>query len=369
LSAFDRLFVPPAFADAVSDDAWLGAMLDVERALARAEAAAGIITRDDASAIEAQCDPAGYDARRLLESGRAPGNPVEPLVREIRARVGEAAGERVHFGATSQDVLDTAAMLVSQRSIALLGEELGGIAAACAQLAREHRSTPTIGRTLLQRALPTTFGARAAGWLGGVLDARDALAALRFPAQLGGAAGTLAPFGERALEVVAAFARELGLDEPVIPWHTHRRPVRAIADALDESASSCAKIGSDVVLLAQDEIGEVAPRDGGRSSAMPHKRNPVDAVLARACARLVHANAGVLTGGEYELERAAGAWHAEWPALSAALAYGGGAAAAARACLAGLEVDADRMRANVGGENDVGAAETFVDRALARFDG
>ena len=168
---------------------------------------------------------------------------------------------------------------------------------------------------------------------------------------------------------MAAFARELGLDEPVIPWHTHRRPVRAVAAALEESASACAKIGGDVMLLAQDEIGEVRPLDGGRSSAMPHKRNPVDAVLARACARLVHANAGVLTAGEHELERAAGAWHAEWPALSAALGYAGGAAAAAGASLAGLEIDADRMRANVGGEDDVGSAEAFVDRALARYDG
>src|SRR5581483_11365968 len=260
-----------------------------------------------------------------------------------------------HFGATSQDVLDTAAMLISRNSIALLGEELGAVAEACARLARDHRSTPTIGRTLLQRAVPTTFGARAAGWLGGALDARDALEALRFPAQLGGAAGTLAPLGDRALDVVAAFARELHLDEPAIPWHTHRHPVRAIGAALDESASACAKVGADVVLLAQDEIGEVRPRDGGRSSAMPHKRNPVEAVLARACARLVHANAAVMRQGEHELERAAGTWHAEWPALSAALAYAGGAAAATRACLAGLEVDPDRMRASLGGEHEVGA--------------
>lgn len=355
MSAFDRLFVPAAFADAVSDDAWLAAMLDVERALARASAP------EEADAIDAQCDSSGYDAGRLLEAGRAPGNPVEPLVRELRERVGGAAADRVHLGATSQDVLDSAAMLVSRRAVALLREELAGVAAASASLAREHRSTPTIGRTLLQRAVPTTFGARAAGWLVGVLDARDILTGLRFPAQLGGAAGTLAPLGSRALEVVAAFTRELDLDEPVVPWHSHRGPVIAIAGALHASASACAKIGGDVVLLAQDEIGEVVPRDGGRSSAMPHKRNPVDAVLARACARIVHANASVLSDGEHELERAAGAWHAEWPALSTALAYAGGSAAAARACLEGLDVRAGRM------DGDVGSAEAFVDRALARY--
>ena len=368
MSAFDRLLVPAAFADAVSDDAWLEAMLEVERCLTRAEARVGLVTDAEARAIEAQCDPAGYDAGRLLEAGRAPGNPVEPLVREMRARVGGSAADRVHLGATSQDVLDSAAMLITRGATALLRDELAGLAEACAVLARKHRSTPTIGRTLLQRAVPTTFGARAAGWLFGVLDARETLAALRLPAQLGGAAGTLAPLGERALDVVAAFARDLDLDEPSIPWHTHRRPLIAIGGALDECAAACAKIGGDVVLLAQDDLGEVAPREGGRSSTMPHKRNPVDAVLARACARLVHANAGVLAGGEYELERAAGAWHAEWPALSASLAYAGGSAAAARACLDGLDIHADRMRANLDGESDVGSAEAFVDRALARYE-
>ncbi|MGH2970836.1 MAG: lyase family protein [Gaiellaceae bacterium] len=368
MSAFERLFVPAAFADAVSDDAWLAAVLEVERSLARAEAVVGVIAEEHARAIEAKCDPSGYDAGRLLEAGRAPGNPVEPLVREVRGRVGGAAAGSVHLGATSQDVLDSAAMLVSRGATALLRDELAGVAAAAAALAREHRSTPAIGRTLLQRAVPTTFGARAAGWLDGVLDARDSLAALRFPAQLGGAAGTLAPLGGRALDVVAAFARELGLDEPALPWHTHRRPVTRVAAALGESASASAKIGGDVVVLAQDDVGEVAPREGGRSSAIPHKRNPVDAVLARACARLTHANVSVLSGGEYELERAAGAWHAEWPALSAALAYAGGAAAAARACLEGLTIDAERMRANLDGQSDIGAAEMFVDRALARYE-
>ena len=369
MSAFDRLFVPTAFADAVAGDAWLAAMLEVERALTRAEAANGLVTADELQAIEAHCDPSAYDAGRLLEAGRAPGNPVEPLVRELRAHVGGTAAERVHFGATSQDVLDSAAMLVSRRAVALLGAELDAVAAACAALASEHRSTPAIGRTLLRRAVPTTFGARAAGWLVATLDARDALTALHFPAQLGGAAGTLAPLGAGATAVVATFARELDLDEPVVPWHAHRGPLRAIAGTLIDVAAVSAKIGGDVVLLAQDEVGEVAPRDGGRSSAMPHKRNPVDAVLARACARLVHANAAVLSDGEHELERAAGTWHAEWPALSAALAYAGGAAAAARACLENLEVRVDRMHENVVGEGDIGSAETFVDRALARYGG
>ncbi len=151
-----------------------------------------------------------------------------------------------------------------------------------------------------------------------------------------------------------------------MPWHVHRGPVVELAGALDAAAAACGKIGLDVVLLAQTEVGEVSESGGGGSSSMPHKRNPAAAVLARACARLVHANAGLLTGGEYEHERAAGAWQAEWPALSAALAFAGGAAAAARRSLEGLEVDAARMEENVAGE-DTGAAEALVDRALAYY--
>jgi len=367
LTTFDRLFVPPAAVEALSDAAWLAAMLDVERSLARAEAATGVIPAGAAAAIESACDPSAYDAGDLLEQGRVPGNPVEPLVRAIRERVGEDNAHYVHFGATSQDVLDSAAMLISRRAVALMRGELDGAAAACAQLAREHRSTPTIAHTLLQQAVPTTFGARVAGWLSGLLDAREALAALRFPAQLGGAAGTLEPLGPHALNFVAAFAAELQLEEPLVPWHTQRGPVAAIAAALSRCVSASAKIGGDVVLLAQNEVGEISLREGGKSSAMPHKRNPVDAVLARACARLTHANVTVLESGEYELERAAGAWHAEWPALAAALAYANGSVAAAWRCLEGLEVNVDRMRANLGSDPNVGAAEAFVDRVLIRY--
>jgi 3-carboxy-cis,cis-muconate cycloisomerase len=367
LTAFDGFFVPREVADTVSDAAWLEAMLDVERALANAESVAGVVPAAVAAAIADACDPSLYDADALLAEGRAPGNPVEPLVRAIRGRVGGDAAQYVHLGATSQDVLDSAAMLVSRHAVAVVRAELDAAASACAELARAHRSTPAMARTLLQQAVPTTFGARVAGWLVGVLDAADALAALRFRAQLGGAAGTLAPLGESGLAVLAAFAAELELDEPVVPWHAHRGPVASIGAALDAAASACAKIGEDVVLLAQTEVGEVSQRDGGRSSAMPHKRNPVDAVLARACARVVHANASLLGGGDHELERAAGAWHAEWPALSTVLAYAGGAASAAYACVAGLEVHADRMRSNVGEvAPDLGSAEAFVDRALAR---
>ena len=184
----------------------------------------------------------------------------------------------MHHGATSQDVLDTAAMLVARGGARLIVEELDGAAAACARLADEHRATPMAARTLLQQAVPTTFGYKAAGWLAGLLDARDALERVTLPAQLGGAAGTLAAFGERGPEVLALFAAEVGLAEPLVPWHTRRTPVAALAAALASAARAAAKIGLDVVLLAQTEVGEVREAPGGASSTMPHKRNP-----ARRC--------------------------------------------------------------------------------------
>ena len=365
---FERLFVPAALETAVSDAAWLDAMLQAERALGRAWG----VELD-----EAVFEPSLYDIERLCNEGRSDGNPVVPLVRELRER----AGSEVHRGATSQDILDTAAMLVARNARALIVEELRGAAAECARLASTYRSTPAAARTLLQQAVPTTFGYRAARWLAGLLDARERLDGVTLPAQLGGAAGTLAAFGENGLEVSARFAAELGLEEPLVPWHTNRTPIADLAGALAAVATASAKIGLDVVLLAQTEVAEVAEADGGGSSTMPHKRNPVRAVLARSCARVVHANAALLVSGEHEQERAAGAWQAEWPALSAALAFAGGAAAAVRECLAGLEVDAERMRANMsddlysearglGEEGDyLGAAEKLVDRVLARYRG
>jgi 3-carboxy-cis,cis-muconate cycloisomerase len=382
---FEPLFVPAQLRGAVCDGAWLAAMLDVERALANAEAQAGIVPADAAAAIGRRCDAALYDLDELCAEGRVVGNPAEPLVRALRAQVGGDAARYVHVGATSQDVLDSASMLVASRAVALVGEELADVATACARLAEAHRSTPMAARTLLQQAVPTTFGAKAAGWLVSVLEAHKHVGSLRFPAQLGGAAGTLAPLGSRGLDVLAPFASELGLAKPIVPWHAHRAPVAAIGAALDAAASACSKIGLDVVLLAQTEVGELAEAAGGGSSAMPHKRNPVNAVLARACTRIVHANVAVLTSGEHELERAAGAWQAEWGALSTALAFTGGAAAAARECLEGLEIRPERMRANMTealySERDayaergllerdreyLGSAEAIVDRALAAY--
>ena len=387
MTSFAGIFVPAALREAVSDEAWLEAMLDAERALANAESLVGAIPAAAAAAIAEACDPERYDLAAIEQQGRAVANPAEPLVRALREQVGGDEARYVHFGATSQDIVDTAAMLVARAAVELVSAELNGVAAVCARLAEEHRDTPLAARTLLQQAVPTTFGAKAAGWLVAVVEARAALGALRFPAQLGGAAGTLAPLGDRGVDVLAAFASELGLEEPTVPWHAHRGPVAAIGAALDAAAAACAKAALDVILLAQTEIGEVAEAEGGGSSTLPHKRNPAKAVLARACARLVHANAHVLSGGGHEHERAAGAWQAEWTALSEALAQAGGSAAAARECLEGLEVRPERMRANMSddlyaergafvergladaGDDWLGSAGAFVDRALARWRG
>ena len=372
MTTFSPLFVPEALRDAVSDAAWLEAMLDAERALATAASLAGVLDAGEAAAVAEACDASLYDIEALAADGRSVANPVEPLARALRGRAPAA-----HRGATSQDILDTAAMLVATRSVGLIVDELRGAEEACAVLARAYRSTPMPARTLLQQAVPTTFGYVVAQWLVALRVPRGELEHLTLPAQLGGAAGTLAAFGTRGPEVKAQFARELDLFDPVLPWHADRAPVAELAGLLDQVAQAAAKIALDVVLLAQTEIGEVREGVGGASSAMPHKRNPARAVLARACARGVHAQAGVLTAtGDYELQRAAGAWQAEWNALSEALALAGGAAAAIRECLESLEVDAERMRENMGetlySERDalglegdyLGAAEEFVDRVL-----
>jgi 3-carboxy-cis,cis-muconate cycloisomerase len=351
MTPFAPLFVPEELLEAVSGRAWLEAMLEVEAALARAEAAAGIVSPESAAAVAGACRAELYDLSELLRQGRSAGNPAEPLVRALRREVGGEAAADVHRGATSQDVLDTASMLVARRALDLVLAELDRVEDALAALAEKHRSTPMAGRTLLQHAVPTTLGLKAAGWLVALLETRarlETIRARRLAAQLGGAAGTLAVLGEQGPEVLARFAQELGLVEPAVPWHTDRTRVAELGGALETTAGVLAKVALDLVLLAQTEVGEVREGPGGGSSTMPHKRNPARSALARACASLVGGYASVLTRAlVQEHERAAGAWQAEWDALSGALAYTGGAAWAVADALAELEVDAERMRANL----------------------
>jgi 3-carboxy-cis,cis-muconate cycloisomerase len=382
---FDSLFVPEAVVEEVSDRAWLRAIVEVEAALARAEARAGVIPGSAADAIGRACAAIELDSGEIAVDARAVGNPAEPVVRALRAAVDEEAAPFVHWGATSQDIVDTAAMLVSRRSLASVAAGLDACAGACARLAGEHRSTVMAARTLLQQALPTTFGLKAATWLDGILDARAAVARVRPAAQLGGAAGTLASLGERGPEVARLFAEEVGLPEAPLPWHVNRSRVAELAAALALTAGATGKPALDVVLLAQTEVREVSEPGGGGSSTLPHKQNPTRSVLVLANARRVHALVAVLNQSLLaEHERAVGAWHAEWGPLTEALALAAGAASLAAEVLGGLEVHGDRMRANLDpavlaerrrfqpdGDDDpagyLGSADLFVRRALDRY--
>ncbi|HEV8528559.1 MAG TPA: 3-carboxy-cis,cis-muconate cycloisomerase [Actinomycetes bacterium] len=358
-------------ADAVSDRGWVAAMLDVEAALARAGATAGLIPPSAAEAIGAACQSGDFDAAALGAQAAVSGNPVVPLVSALTRVVPPDAAGYVHLGATSQDILDTAAMLVADRALGHLEVDLDATTDSLAQLADEHRTTLLPGRTLLQHALPATFGLIAAGWLSGLAEAATRLGQIRrtrLAVQLGGAAGTLASLGNDGTKVTALLANELGLADPILPWHTDRTRVAELAGALGVAAGAIAKIAKDIVLLAQTEVAEVrerGPEGSGGSSTLPQKQNPIAAICAVANARQAPGLvATLLAAMDHEHQRAAGAWHAEWRPLSELLRAAGSAAAWLRESLDRLEVDRTRMRANVDLLGDLLLAER-VSAALA----
>jgi 3-carboxy-cis,cis-muconate cycloisomerase len=338
---FGKLFARGGVPAQVDDRAWLQAMLDFEAALAHALAAAGLAPADAAEAIAAKCDADLYDPAEIGSGAADKGTPVPGLVRALTAALPEDAAAHVHRGATSQDVIDSAAMLVARRALAPLLDDLRAAADACAALAEAHRSTPAAGR-------------KAAGWLVGLEEARAQLAELSEHAlalQLGGAVGTLASLGDKGLEVSSELARRLELAEPTLPWHTLRLRPALLAGALGAAAGVIAKVARDVVLLAQTEVGEATEAGGegrGGSSTLPHKRNPVAAVAAVACAQRAPGLVATMLGAmAQEHERAAGYWQAEWETLSELLRLTGSAAAALRESLEALEPDAERMAANL----------------------
>ncbi|MFF7393518.1 3-carboxy-cis,cis-muconate cycloisomerase [Streptomyces scabiei] len=338
-------------AAATSDTAHLRALLDAEAALTRAQAALGLVPAAAGPAVTSAADAATPDVRSLAERARGGGNPVIPLVADLTEAVGPEYGPYVHRGATSQDIMDTATMLVAARTLDLVLADLGRAESALAALAAAHRDTAMPGRTLTQHAVPTTFGLKAAGWRSLLLDARDRLAVVRatLPAQLGGAAGTLAAFtvfGATDTQALTdAYARELGLHAPQLPWHTLRAPIADLAGALAFTAGALGKLAVDVLTLARTEIAEVAEGSGGGSSAMPHKANPVRSTLIAAAARRAPHLAATLYGAlAAEDERPAGAWHAEWEPLRELLRLVGGAARDAVELTRGLRVNPDAMR-------------------------
>lgn len=358
--------VGSAAESATGDAAFLQAMLDAEAALTRAQAALGLAPSAAADAVVAAAHAQAYDLPGIAVRAHSDGSPVIPLVADLTAAVAArhpAAAEYVHRGATSQDILDTATMLVARRTLGPVLDDLDRTAAALARLATEHRATPMPGRTLTQHAVPTTFGLKVAGWRSLVLDAQDRLHAVRetLPAQLGGAAGTLAAFhayaesevpvpgrGDVGLALIARYAEETGLAQPVLPWHSLRTPVADLGAALAFTTGALGKLAADVLVLSRTEIGEVSEGSGGGSSAMPQKSNPVRATLLAATARQVPALAAVLLGALVaEDERPSGAWQAEWQTLREALRLTGGAAREAGQLAEGLRVRPDRMRADL----------------------
>jgi 3-carboxy-cis,cis-muconate cycloisomerase len=330
MSLFGGIYARGGVAAAVSDEAWVQAMLDVETALGGPSFAAAEI-----------------DIAQLGREGAEHASPVVPLARRFEA---------THAGATSQDILDTAMMLVAKRALSPLLEDSAAAAQAAARLANEHRGTPIMGRTLLQDAVPTSFGLKAAGWMVAIDEANAELRKVPLAVQMGG------PVGTRDPAVAAEVAKALELDQPVLAWHTDRvRPAR-LASALGLLSGSLAKAARDVTL--SPALREGVPGRGG-SSAMPHKQNPVAAVSVLACAKRVPGLvATMLSCMEQEDERAAGAWQAEWGTITELLRLTGSAAAWARDLLEHLDVDADAMRAGAGRDADLGAAVALIDRAL-----
>jgi 3-carboxy-cis,cis-muconate cycloisomerase len=351
----------------VGDAAWLQAMLDTEAALARAAERAGLVPAGSGAVVTSVARAELFDSKALSEQAARTGNPVPALVRALTGLLPSSAhdiADAIHVGATSQDVIDTAAMLITRRAIAAIGADLTAAAASCATLASTHGDTVMAGRTLLQQAVPVTFGLVAAGWLVSIDEARcglDRIGAQRLAVQFGGAAGTLASLDDRGPDVAELLADELNLPVPVLPWHTGRLRIIEIAAALAGVCAVLGKVGRDVTLLAQSEVAEV--REGsaagrGGSSAMPHKQNPVAAIVILGCAKQAPGLLATLAAaGEQELQRAAGGWHAEWQPLSDLLRLTGSAACWAADLLAGLEIDPTRMRRNLDAAGGLPMAE------------
>lgn len=353
----DPLFRWP-MVDALFDDrARVQAMLDFESALARAEAHAGVIPAAAAETIAARCRVELFDLEALAVAAARAGNVAIPLVDRLSALVSgddAAAAAYVHWGATSQDAIDTGLVLQLGRALERIREELRHLANELAVLADRHRADPMAGRTLLQHAVPITFGLKVAGWLDAVTRHRARLREVRRRAlalQLGGAAGTLAALGDAGPHVTEELARALGLVRPDVAWHAHRDRVAEVATWCGLCAGTLGKIARDLALLAQTEVDEVREPAGegrGGSSTMPHKRNPVAAtVVAAAAARVPGMVATALAAMGQEHERAAGGWHAEWETLPELVGVLAGALHHLTEAIAGLEVDTARMRANL----------------------
>ena len=336
------------------DEAYLQHMLDFEAALARAEAATGIIPANAAGPITKACKASSFDLADLAEAAARSGNLAIPLVKALTANVDADAARYVHWGATSQDVIDTAGMLTLRAAIDALLPDLDRAIAGFAKLAHQHRNTAVVARTWLQHALPMPFGLKLAEYAAALHRSRTRLQRLRsegLALQFGGAAGTLAALGDKGLLVAEKLAQELKLPLPDAPWHTHRDRIAEAASVFAVLTGTCGKIARDVSLMMQTDVAEAFEPSGegrGGSSTMPHKRNPVAAATALAAATMAPNLAATIFAAQVQdHERSAGPWQAEWPTLPNLLLVTSGALAAIVDIAEGLQVDVARMRANL----------------------
>lgn len=357
MTLFDELFSYEAMQRVFSDESGVQSMLNFEAALARAEARAGVIPEIDARKITEKCRAQYFDLPAIRKEAARAGNAAIPLIKiltEFVAKEDKNAARFVHWGATSQDVIDTACVLQLRRAFELMDQDLSRLSVTLAVLAEKYRETPVVARTWMQHALPTTFGFIVAGWLVTMLRHRQRLAEIRSRAlslQFGGAVGTLAALAARGPEVAKALAEELQLSLPLTPWHSHRDRMAEVATTLGLLTGTLGKIARDISLHSQTEVQEVFEPAGegrGSSSTMPHKRNPVTcAVVLAAANRVPGLVSTMLAAMVQEEERGLGGWHAEWETLPEIVRLSGGALHHLAQMLPGLEVDPERMRQNL----------------------
>jgi len=357
MSLLDPLFRYDALDKLFSDEARIQGMLDFEAALARAEAASGIVPACQAQIIAGKCRAENFDLSAIAKDAALAGNLAIPLVKKLTELVAHAdkdAARFVHWGATSQDAIDTGCILRMRDAFDLIDEDLARLTGTLVTLAETHRATPIVARTWMQQALPTTFGFIVAGWLDAVFRPRKRLAEIRprvLALQFGGAVGTLAALGGRGPQVAKALADELRLSLPSIPWHTHRDRIAEIVTTLGLCTGTMGKIARDISLHAQTEIAELAEpifEGRGGSSTMPQKRNPVTcAVVLAAATRIPGLVNTLLSAMPQEEQRGLGGWHAEWETLPDIIRLSGGALHHLAEMLPGLEVDTQRMRHNL----------------------
>jgi len=374
MNIFHELFSYEDLERILSDESRVQSMLDFEAALARAEARTGVIPAVDAPKIAAKCNAELFDLAAIRKETALAGNVAIPLIKSLTDLVAQEdkdAARFVHWGATSQDVIDTASVLQLRRAFELIDRDLTALTSALCALAERYRETPVVARTWMQHALPTTFGYIVAGWLDAVLRHRHRLTEIRARAlslQFGGAVGTLAALAGHGPEVAKALAEELQLCLPAAPWHSHRDRVAEVATTFGLLTGTLGKIARDISLHSQTEIQELfepAGQGRGGSSTLPHKRNPVTcAVVLAAANRVPGLVSNILTGMVQEQERGLGSWHAEWETLPEIVRLSAGALHHLASMLPALEVHPERMRRNLDGTHGLIFAEA-VSSALA----